>query len=394
MRLAQRTIQQIPPPPEGYSITWDSEFKGLGLRTTAHGVKAFIFNYRNARGQQRRMTLGKWPAITATAARMRARDFATQVHLGEDPLEQKQTQRTALTTKRLVDLFAAGYLPSKKRGWEWELYLRRDFLPFVGPNTKAEDLRRRDIIMLLNQKATTAPIAANRLLGAVRRLYNWGLEQDLLETTPCVRLKQPGVERSRDRVLSEDEIGTFWQQLDSTKYMSKGVQVALRLLLITAQRPGEICAMEWSELDLVKGWWNLPRERTKSDRAHRVPLSGMALDLIRAQPKADRWVFPSVNGQALKRLALSHALRQNREHFGLPRFTPHDLRRTAASHLAAVGVDRFIISRVLNHTDREVTGVYDRYGYDKQKQSALSRWARKLGAIIGKAASADVVKIA
>ena len=274
-------------------------------------------------------------------------------------------------------------MPSKKRGWELELYLRRDFLPFVGPNTVAEDLRRGDIIALLDEKATKAPIAANRLLEAVRRLYTWGIEKDLLETTPCVKLKRPGVERSRDRVLSDDEIHTFWYRLDSTKRMSEGVRVALRLILITAARPGEVCGLDWNELDLKRRWWEVPRERTKGDRLHRVPLTGLALEQIENQPRVGRWVFPSFKEQPLKVLALSHALRHNREHFALDRFTPHDLRRTCASHLADVGVERFIISRVLNHTDREITGVYDRYGYDKQKRRALERWERKLRSIIG-----------
>ena len=403
MRLTERTIKPITPPPKGYSITWDDEFKGLGLRTTANGVKAFVYNFRTGRGQQRRITLGKWPVITATAARIRARDFATKVHLGEDPLEQKQTERAALTTKRLVDLFADGgvspdgqkiasHLRSKKRGWELELYLRRDFLSFIGPNTKAEDVRRSDIKTLLNEKAMTAPVAANRLLEAVRLLYNWGIDEELIEATPCARLKRPGGETSRDRVLSEDEIGTFWNRLDSTTRMSEDVRVALRLVLLTAARPGEICGMEWTELDLKRRWWEIPRERTKADRVHRVPLTGLALEQIEKQPRVSRWVFPSVRERPLKVLALSHALRHNREHFGLPRFTPHDLRRTCASHLADVDVERFIIARVLNHADREVTGVYDRFGYDKQKRRALERWERKLRAIIGEPVEAKVVE--
>lgn len=404
MRLTERTIKPIVPPEKGYSITWDDEFKGLGLRTTANGVKAFVYNFRNARGQQRRITLGKWPVITATAARLRARDFATKVFWGEDPLEQKKNQRTALTIKRLVDLFAkggltdngkkiSGYVPSKKRGWEVELYLRRDFLPFVGLNTVAADVPRSDIIALLDEKATTAPIAANRLLGSIQRLYTWGIEKDLLGTTPCARLKRPGKENSRDRVLSDKEIHTFWHRLDSTKRMSEGVRVALRLILITAARPGEVCGLDWNELDLTSRWWEVPRERTKGDRLHRVPLTGLALEQIEKQPRVGHWVFPSLKEQPLKVSALAFALRHNREHFALRRFTPHDLRRTCASHLAAVDVDRFIISRVLNHVDREITGVYDRYGYDKQKRRALESWDCKLRAIIGQRVKAEVVEI-
>ena len=103
-------------------------------------------------------------------------------------------------------------------------------------------------------------------------------------------------------------------------------------------------------------------------------------------------MFSSKNSDPLQVHTLSHALRWNRGHFGLPRFTPHDLHRTAASHLAAVGVDRFIISRILNHADRDITGVYDRYGYDKQKRRALERWERKLLGLIGEPALGKIVE--
>ena len=148
--------------------------------------------------------------------------------------------------------------------------------------------------------------------------------------------------------------------------------------------------MEWSELDLKRRWWELPREKTKNDRAHRVPLTALALEQLEKQPRGDRWVFPSVKRQSLGVLALSAALRHNKQHFGLERFTPHDLRRTAASHLGAVGVDRFHISKVLNHAERDITGVYDRYSYDKQKRRALEKWERKLRSIIGAPPAAKV----
>ncbi len=143
--------------------------------------------------------------------------------------------------------------------------------------------------------------------------------------------------------------------------------------------------MEWDELDLERGWWAIPREKTKGDRAHRVPLNDLALEVLAGWPRGDGpWVFPSRQGKPLKVLALSQEVRLNRGHFGLPRFTPHDLRRTAASHLGAVGVDRFILGRLLNHSDREVTGIYDRYTYDKEKRRAMEKWATKLRRILGR----------
>ena len=382
MRLTEKSIKRLPKPAKGHAITWDSELPGFGLRTTTSGVKSFILNYRNQDGVQRRLTIGRFPTLSPTAARLRARELKAKVELGSDPLEANRTRRGEMSFGELVELFTRRALATQKRGYERARYLRQDAIPWFGANTKALDVRRRDVIRLVEEKAATSPIAANRLLSSIRRLYNWGIEQDLLEANPTALVKRPGEEKSRDRVLSEDEIHTFWERLNTTRRMSQGVRVALRLLLITAQRPGEICAMEWSELDLKRRWWEIPREKTKSDRVHRVPLSRLALEVIEKQQRQDGWVFPSVKGNPLRVLALSSALRHNRQHFGLERFTPHDLRRTAATHLGSAGVDRFHISRVLGHADREITGVYDRYAYDQEKRRALEKWERKLKAVL------------
>ena len=382
MRLTDRSIKQIPRPAKGYSIAWDDQFNGLGLRTTANGVKSFIVNYRNTESRQRRATLGKFPALSATAARSRAQELLAKVHLGQDPLEQKQARRGELSFGHLVDLFASRHLPSKKRGWEVELYLRRDASPWLGANTKVTDIRRRDVIALLQEKASTSPVAANRLLEAIRRAFNWAIEQDLIETNPCVMVKRPTVEKSRDRVLSEAEIRTVWAKLPETSRMSEAVRCALRLILITAQRPGEIIGMRWDELDLDEGWWEMPREKTKADRAHRVPLTSLALAELEKRPQGDQWVFPSLRHEPIKVLALSHAVRHNRAHWGIAHWTPHDLRRTTASHMAALGISRFLIARILNHADREITAVYDRYRYDKEVRLALEKWKRKLKEVL------------
>ena len=242
MRLTERSIKGIPTPNQRYTLTWDDEFSGFGVRTTANGIKSFIVNYRNADGLQRRVTLGRFPVLSATAARQRAQQLLAKVQLGEDPLEQKKARRGDLTFGHLVDLFASRYLTSKKRGHEVELYLRRDAVPWLGANTKAKDIRRRDVIALLQQKASTAPVAANRLLEAVRRAFNWAIEQDLLETNPCVMVKRPTPEKTRDRVLSEEEIKIVWDKLPDATRMSEAVRSALRLILITAQRPAKSSA--------------------------------------------------------------------------------------------------------------------------------------------------------
>ena len=389
MRLTERSIKRVAKPAKDYTLTWDDQLKGLGLRTTANGVKSFIVNYRTTDGTQRRATLGRFPALSATAARQRARELLAKIHLGEDPLDQQRARRGELSFGQLVDEFAKRHLESMKRGYEVERILRTDALAGFGANTKAAAVRRRDVIELVEEKSARAPIAANRLLQAIRRLYNWAVEKDLLETNPCIMVKRPAKEQSRDRVLFAEEIHIVWEKLPTTTRMSEAVRCALRLILITAQRPGEVVGMRWDELDFKTGWWEMPRERTKADRAQRVPLTSLAIAELKTRPEGDPWVFPSLKGQPLQVLALSHAVRHNSEYFGIAKWTPHDLRRTAASHLARLGIDRFTLARILNHADREVTGIYDRYTYDDEKRRALRKWDRCLQALISNKAERE-----
>ena len=252
--------------------------------------------------------------------------------------------------------------------------LRRDALP-EWRNTHVTDLRRRDIIALIENKAQSAPIAANRLLELIRRVFNFAIRREIVEANPCVQVKKPGVERAKDRVLSRIEIGELWLSLDG-EWFTDHCAAALKLILATAQRPGEVITMCWENADLKGGWWTIPAARAKNDLAHRVPLNETTLQILESLPRISSWVFPSPRkDQPMHRNALGLALRRARKRCADPLevcdFSPHDLRRTAASHMASEGVPRFVIGRVLNHVEPGVTRVYDRHSYDEEKRSAL-----------------------
>ena len=300
MRLADRAIRRIEPPKDGAEFVYDSELPFFGLRTLASGTKAFVYGYRNADGRLHRVTLGRWPALTATAARLRAREIAAKVATGGDPFEERQARRAENTLAELVELYEKHALSKLRRGDEAARHLRSDALPSLGAKTKPSNIARRDIVRMVDDKAIDAPIAANRLLAHVKGLFSWAVEKEHILGDPAAGIKRPTKEKTRDRFLSETEIRELWTKLPAAELMTESTRIALKLILILAQRPGEVCAMEWAELDLVKGWWEMPREKTKSDRTHRVPLTGMALDLIQGQPKADRWLFPSVKGQPVE----------------------------------------------------------------------------------------------
>ena len=405
MRLTEKTIRQLEPPASGNRVTYDDEISGFGIRVTASGARAFVLNYF-IEGRERRMTIGAFPAWSATGAREHAKKLRVKVDRGEDPLEKKQARRGALTFGALATEYRERHAIHKRDGGDVDrARLDRDVLP-LWRNRKAEDITRADVIRLVETKAQSAPIAANRLLALVRKVFNFAVSRDLLQANPCLQVKAPGQEAARDRVLNESEIRALWTALESglldkgdgkepaALAMSTEVRSILRLILATGQRPGECCAIEWAELDDSGEWWTVPAAKAKNGRAHRVPLTKLAREILTAQPREGRYVFPSPRREkAIEVNALTHALRNN-EHLGLEHFTAHDLRRSVSDWLARMGIDGRARSAVLNHKESGTTERhYTVYSYDPEKKQALEKWARKLRAIItGRAAS--VVSIA
>lgn len=271
----------------------------------------------------------------------------------------------------------------KKRSWREDArILARDVLPRWA-RRRARDVTARDVRRLLDAIVDRgAPIQANRTLAVVRRVFTWAAAPDRAlvpqALNPCRGLERPAPERQRERVLSSDELRALWRALDAE---SLPVASLFRLYLLTAQRDGEVRTMKWSDVDLPTGWWTIPAARAKNGRAHRVPLSAPAVAVLRRLPRTSAWVFPSPRGVAC-RGRVYKAVARVRRASGVADFTPHDLRRTAASHMTSLGVARLVVAKLLNHTERGVTAVYDRYGYDREKTEAVALWARRLEQIV------------
>lgn len=226
--------------------------------------------------------------------------------------------------------------------------------------------------------ARGAPVQANRTLAVVRRMFNFAIDRDVIAASPCHRVKPPSPEESKDRYLTLDEIKDFWTRLD-TAPLTKQTKLALKLLLVTLQRSSEVIGLNKSELDLRARTWIIPAERTKNKRAQLVTLSPLAIEIVTAILKdvgEDGFLFPGEgSGDHLTNSALSRAIARNLDHFGIGKFTPHDLRRTGSTQLAAFKVPRFDRDRILNHADRTVGAVYDIHEYEDEKRAALNLWS-------------------
>ena len=246
----------------------------------------------------------------------------------------------------------------------------------------AKDVTRSEVRQLVEAIAERgAPIGANRTLALVRKVFNFGLDQEFegLVGNPCLRVTPPGVERRRDRVLAPEEITQVWTALDRER---AGIAALFRVRLLTAQRGGEVLSMRWAEIDLEAGWWTIPADRSKNKLPHRVPLSRPAAEILKALFRTTgRWVFPSPTAKDQPIQFTAKAMARIRQQSGVE-FVGHDLRRTAASMMASAGVNRIVIGKILNHAEPGVTAVYDRHSYDAEKRQALETWARTLTSIL------------
>ena len=403
MKFTDAAIRALKAKPERYE-RWEANGRGFGLRIGSSGRKTFLFMYR-VNGVSRRMSIGIYPAMTLSDARKVHAEARLELDRGTDPgrelVEKRKGERDASTVKGLIDEYIEFYAKPKKRSWHGDLrMLNKDVLP-RWKNLKASDITRRDVVKLLDRiVARGSGVIANRVLSLLRTMFTFAVSRGILDSSPCDKMVDPTEEVSRERVLSGDEIKKMWFGLSEAK-MSEGTRQALKLLLLTGQRNGEIAGAEWKEFDLSRGWWTIPGARAKNKKDHRVFLTQMATDILREAKKlsgGSRWVFPSTQDRHITTRSISRAVRNNSEtrpkkhpkhtppygdFFDVGYFVPHDMRRTVATMMAESGVDEFHISKVLNHASQGITGkVYNRHHYDAEKQKALETWERKLRAIL------------
>ena len=380
----------------------DGLLPGLYLVIQPSGVKTWAVRYR-AQGRPKKLTLGRWPGIDLASARELARVTLRSAAEGNDPAAEKQTERrmandatkdrdlvASVVGEFLQRHVAANNRPSTAK--ETERLLRQNVLPAWGKR-HVQDISKRDVLDLLDEIVDRgAAISANRTLAALRKMFNWGIDRDIIQASPCDRVRAPASERSRDRVLSDAELRLIWCGCEKIGWPFGPM---FQLLLLTAQRRGEVAGMRWSEVDFSERMWTIPKERSKNGRAHVVPLSDAVVAILNAVPRVGskyEYVF-TTNGQtfatgysrAKKRIDQAISVAQVSEDghppAGLEQWTIHDFRRTAATGMARSGTALPVIEKVLNHSSGSfagVVGVYQRHSYVDEKRNALETWTAEL----------------
>lgn len=350
---------------------WDLSLPSFGMRVSKSGQKSFFVMCRE-NGKQKRVSLGKYPLVSLSEARDLARDKLRLVSQGL-PLEEKKPE--LITVETVFNSFIEIYAKKKNKDWKrTEQRLKLSLIKDCG-SIDIRSVTRENINAMLDRiEARGASIQANRAHAGASKFFKWCAERGYIEDSPMRHISKPSKENPRDRVLSDDEICTIWQEAVKMRYPYGPL---IQILMMTGQRKSEVSEMCWSEINLKDKVWMIPKERAKNGHSHAVPLSDQLLRILDNLPQFlhSDYVFTTTGKKPISGLGKTKSRLDSAT--GVKDWIIHDIRRTVASGMARLKVPPHVVEKILNHTSGTfsgVAGVYNRYGYDDEKRAALCVW--------------------
>jgi integrase len=356
-KLTKRYIDSIKPPITGEKWDWDSELRGFGVRTFASGRKTFHVQYRNAQGKTKRLKIGVYGPVTADQARDHALEILGEVARGNDPSEEKHKIKKAVRFNELAREYLEIHAKTKKR----KSSLRNDVSTINNiliPRFKDKPLNEiilRDI-QLLHTEMSKTPYRANRVLALISKMFSLAIQWGWADKNPARGIERYQ-EQKREVYLSEEELSRLWTVLD--EYPNHFVANAIKIIILTGARRGEVLNATWDQFDLEQGIWTKPSHLTKQKKLEKIPLSETAIELLKSlKPQyAAGYIFPGrVDGQPI--IEIKRSWDNIRNLAQLPNLRIHDLRHSHASILVSAGLSLEVIGRLLGHTQASTTKRY------------------------------------
>src|SRR5215469_7688935 len=411
LKLTQAAVNNLKPPPRGRVEIWDSQLPGFGLRISDKGRKTWQAFYRVG-GKMVREKLGTVVQIPNIGdARELARQSMTQARAGTNPVEERRCReeedrrqveaeelRRKNTLGAVIDCYLAERPADKSRKPMCAEYLA-ETARTLDKNVKQSALGGRaldeitgdDIKRLVRGIAKDAPSQGNHTLAYLKAMLGWAFDEGLIPRNPADGVKMPAQKVERERSLEDQEIRPFWLACERVGWPFGPLA---QLLMLTAQRRDELAEARWNEFDLEKRTWTLPGERTKNGRVHIVHLSKLAIEIFEKLPHVASnkgWVFTtglggdtSVSGFGRGRDRIAAVMAEISGE-GVEHFTLHDLRRSAATGMAAIGITPHVVDKILNHSSGKIAGVakiYNRFEYLPDRKAALDAWAHHVESLI------------
>ncbi len=379
--LTDIRIKKLLPDPNKRIEVWDALLPGFGVRVSIKGTKSFVLMYR-FQNKLRRQTLGRYPLLSLADARQMAKDILLKVQKNEDPVEEQPSKRKSTRFAQVMDDFIKLYVerhnkPSTQRSTT--RLLEKEFRPLWAKRS-VKSITKSDILFILDGIVERgSPGAANHAYAAISKFFSWCAERDLIETNLCKDIKRPSKLNARERILEDSELVAIWTGVEDQSFPYEAI---VKLLMLTGQRRGEVVNMQWQHLNLEERYWSLPKEMTKSNRPHTVPLSGLVMEVIASLPhQHETYLFPATGSTTTTFSGFGKCKQRLDTASGVEKWTLHDLRRTSATGMAQLGIPPHVVEKVLNHssgTFAGVAGVYNRFGYLPEMRDALETWEQHL----------------
>jgi integrase len=392
-KFTDRFVRTIKAESAAFAV-WDTYQRGLACRVQPTGQKSWKAVYSHG-GRPRWFHIGDATAIGLADARRIAARIMADVAEGKDRVAERMAERGAGTFAELAERYVEEYAKKKNKSWrQADALVRKHLLPRWG-KIDAKSITRSDVRAMMGR--IEAPVVANQVKAAASAIFTWGIKQEVITIHPCLGV-DGNETRSRERVLSDSEVPQFWRAFDSAGLVRSS---ALKVILLTGQRPGEVSHMRREHI--VDGWWTMPGlpddkfgwPGTKNGQTHRVWLPKPVRDVITDIDGDSTIGFVFTTGSGGNPVGkLAEAMRDICAEIGVKdKVTPHDLRRTFSTRVTKLGFGRDAMNRVTNHKEGGIADVYDRHEYEAENKKVMERVAARIMALVEGTGGSNVVEL-
>lgn len=362
------------------------EGDGFGFRITPNGIKTFFYRYK-IDGKRAKVTIGRYPQVTLAAARKRFAELSAMRKVGLNPIkviEQQEQKKNDTVGKLILDWYKNYAEKHLKKPLHIKQQIDADIIPLIG-DLLLDKIQTRDITKALDIIVSRgAPIHANRVLSTIKQAFNYGASRGTLQHNVAVNIRARdigGIEKPKERYLTLKEIKKVWDFLGSEKnLMSSHLANAIKILLLTGVRTAELRLATWGEFDFEKSLWTIPAAHSKGGSIHMVHLSEQVKDLLyEMKSEGDsQYLLPKLeDDKPIAEQALPRAVNRIQERIGIPKWTPHDCRRTFSTHLSeTLRVDAVVIEKLLSHKLPRIMATYNKNEMLHERKEALDKWGQ------------------
>lgn len=365
---------------------------GFGIRVSPNNLKTWIYRYK-IDGKTDKLSLGHYPNMSLANAKKRFIELSELRRSGQNPKVQIQlhNEKKDDTLKKLVYSWYENYaVKNRKQPRPLKYQIDSDIVPLLG-HMELEKIQTRDITDALDIVVKRgAPIQANRILSTIKQVLNYAVSRGYIQQNPASNIRTRdigGIEKPRERVLNPDEIKIIWKFFESELcQMSDSAKVAVKIILLTGVRTGEIRLAQWHQFNFEQSLWTIPPEHSKGAITVKIHLSELTKRILyqHKETSDSPYVIPGItNDVPLSKDALPRAIKRIQKRVGIPEWTAHDLRRTFATQLGeSLNIDPVVIEKCLGHKMPRIMATYNKNEMLPQRKDALDLWAQKIEELI------------